>query len=115
MKRIPKQICDDSHSPTDVHLRILSVIRSIPAGRVCTYGRIAEVAGLPRRARLVGQILRDSPLSADVPWHRVVNASGRISERPGSGVNEQRRRLAAEGIPIERGDQIDLTTYLWDP
>lgn len=97
------------------HLRILSVIRRIPPGRVCTYGRIATGAGLPRRGRLVGRILRDSPLADGVPWHRVVGAGGRVSQRHGSGPRVQRDRLLDEGIEFEDGGRIDLGIYLWEP
>ncbi|MCG8404066.1 MAG: MGMT family protein [Phycisphaerales bacterium] len=115
MRRGSKPTCHDLSPPRDAHLRILAVIRDIPAGRVCTYGRVAEGAGLPGRARLVGRILRDSPLSFDVPWHRVVNASGRISERSGSGMKDQRHLLTAEGILFMTEDRIDLAEYLWEP
>jgi methylated-DNA-protein-cysteine methyltransferase-like protein len=105
---------DDITEPSRGHLQILSVIQRIPEGRVCTYGRIAEAAGLPRRARLVGRILHDSPLADDVPWHRVINASGRISDRPG-GATEQLARLAAEGVEVTACGRVDLGTYLWQP
>jgi len=105
---------DDITEPTHVHLQILGVIQQIPEGRVCTYGRVAAAAGLPRRARLVGRILYDSPLADDVPWHRVINASGRISDRRG-GTTEQVARLAAEGIEVTACGRIDLATYLWQP
>lgn len=99
----------------DHHLRILSLIRLIPPGRVCTYGRIAEAAGLPGRARLVGRILRDSPLADGVPWHRVVGAAGRISPRPGPGADEQRNRLLREGIAIDLANRVDLDIHLCCP
>ncbi len=105
---------EDNAEPNPAHLRILSVIRRIPEGRVCTYGRIAAAAELPGRARLVGRVLRDSPLADDVPWHRVVGASGRISERPG-GTTGQRAKLAAEGVELTMGGRIDMETYLWRP
>ncbi|MFQ5501153.1 MAG: MGMT family protein [Phycisphaerae bacterium] len=107
----------DNLDPIEAHLRILTVIRSIPRGRVSTYGRIAAAAGLPGRSRLVGRILRDSPLAKGVPWHRVVNATGRISDRSGPGPNEQRERLLHEGITPKNAssDRIDLTVYLWEP
>jgi alkylated DNA nucleotide flippase Atl1 len=55
--------------------RIIAAIKQIPRGKVCTYGVVAEVAGLPRRARLVGTVLRQTPASKSVPWFRVINAS----------------------------------------
>jgi len=97
------------------HLRILSLIRKIPPGRVCTYGKIAAASGLPGRGRLVGRILRDSPLAEGVPWHRVIGAGGRVSQRRGTGAVEQRNRLAAEGIDFGDGGRIDLGIYLWEP
>ncbi len=97
------------------HLRILSLVREIPLGRVCTYGVIAAAAGLPRRARLVGRILSDSPLADGVPWHRVIGAAGRVSQRRGTGAQEQIDRLLDEGIEFEDGGRIDLGIYLWEP
>jgi methylated-DNA-protein-cysteine methyltransferase-like protein len=91
------------------------VIRRIPRGRVATYGDIARLAGLPGRARLVGHILRSSVLSDSVPWHRVLNAMGRISPRPGDGANHQRRRLVEEGIRFGQSGRIDLVRYRWKP
>lgn len=76
-----------------------------------TYGQVAVAAGLPRRARLVGRLLSGSPLADGVPWHRVVNASGRISERDGDGPSRQRRLLAAEGVLPDRNGRFDLSRY----
>ena len=100
---------------TGRHLRILNLVRKIPPGRVCTYGVIAAAAGLPRRARLVGRILSDSPLADGVPWHRVIGAAGRVSQRRGTGAQEQIDRLLDEGIEFEDGGRIDLDIYLWEP
>ena len=72
-------------------------------------------AGLPRRARLVGRILSDSPLADGVPWHRVIGAVGRVSQRRGTGAQEQIDRLLDEGIEFEDGGRIDLGIYLWEP
>ncbi|MET0660939.1 MAG: MGMT family protein [Steroidobacteraceae bacterium] len=90
---------------------ILAVIRRIPQGRVSTYGAIATVAGLPRRARLVGTVLKQTAVK--VPWHRVVNAGGRISFAAGSPSHErQRTLLKREGI-VFRGERISLSQYGW--
>ncbi len=75
---------------------ILRVIRSIPPGCVASYGEIAARAGLPRRARLVGRMLRESPGLANLPWYRVLRSDGRIAFPPGSrGFRQQARQLAA--------------------
>jgi methylated-DNA-protein-cysteine methyltransferase-like protein len=93
--------------------RILDTVRQIPRGQVATYGWIAERAGFPRHARLVGHTLRHSPTSARLPWHRVINAQGRISFPRGSDAHaEQRRRLEREGI-VFVGGRVNLRRYGW--
>jgi methylated-DNA-protein-cysteine methyltransferase-like protein len=98
--------------PTDAQ-RILAVVKRIPRGRVSTYGNVAEVAGLPRRARLVGTVLRQMPSTARAPWFRVVNASGRISfPLDSDAYQRQRSQLEAEGVELIRG-RIDLQRHGW--
>ena len=92
---------------------ILAAVKRIPRGRVSTYGGVAEVAGLPRRARLVGTVLRQTPASRGLPWFRVINASGRISFPVGSDAYaRQRKKLEAEGI-VFSGGRVDLREYGW--
>jgi methylated-DNA-protein-cysteine methyltransferase related protein len=92
---------------------ILAAVRRIPRGRVSTYGDIASVAGLPRRARLVGTVLRHSPAQRGLPWFRVINAGGRSSLPEGSDAQRrQLRLLEAEGIDVRRG-RVDLRRYGW--
>lgn len=80
---------------------------------MCTYGNVAEVAGLPRRARLVGTVLRQTPASRGLPWFRVINAGGRISFPTGSDAYaRQRRKLEAEGV-VFVGGRVDLRRYGW--
>lgn len=93
--------------------RILATVDSIPRGRVASYGQVALEAGLPRRARLVGRVLSELPAGSAIPWHRVVNAAGRISPRGGDGPREQVRRLRAEGVVVGRGGRIDLARFGW--
>jgi methylated-DNA-protein-cysteine methyltransferase-like protein len=105
--------------------RIRAAVAAIPRGRVDSYGGVAHRAGFPGRARLVGHALRTAPADLDLPWHRVVNASGRISFPPGSRQHaRQRRLLAAEGVhfgkdgrvdPAARGVDQDLDRLLWGP
>lgn len=86
-----------------VRLRILDVIRAIPAGEVAGYGEVAMRAGLPGRARLVAKLL-SSNQDAALPWHRVLRSDGRIALPEGSaGYQAQCQRLRAEGVPVERG------------
>jgi methylated-DNA-protein-cysteine methyltransferase-like protein len=91
--------------------RILEIVRSIPKGRVCSYGEIARLAGLPRRARWVGTVLKTT--TAKVPWQRVVNAQGRIAFPLGSDAQRrQRALLEREGVRFI-GERIDLSHYRW--
>jgi methylated-DNA-protein-cysteine methyltransferase-like protein len=92
---------------------ILAAVRRIPRGKVCTYGNVAEVAGLPRRARLVGTVLRQTPPARGLPWYRVINAGGRISFPVGSDAYQrQRHKLEAEGV-VFVGGRVDLRRYGW--
>lgn len=99
--------------PNPVRQRILATVDSIPAGRVATYGQVAREAGLPGRARLVGALLAALPVGSRLPWHRVVNARGGISPRPGEGPARQVRRLAREGVRPDAGGRIDLARHRW--
>ena len=92
--------------------RVYTVVRAIPRGRVATYGQVAALVGVPRGARAVGWALRamDNGLARRVPWHRVVNAAGGISLRPGVSPLVQRQRLRAEGVRFVRG-QVDLRRH----
>jgi methylated-DNA-protein-cysteine methyltransferase-like protein len=79
--------------------RIWQVVAAIPRGRVATYGQVADLAGMPRHARLVGRTLSNLPPGSRLPWHRVVNAAFTISARGDDrAMTEQRRRLEREGI-----------------
>jgi len=91
---------------------ILRRVAEIPAGKVATYTQIAWLAGLPGRARLVGRVLGE-PHGLDVPWHRVINAQGKLSLPINSEPYlEQRRRLREEGV-LFKGERIDLRRYQW--
>ena len=102
-------------APASDAARIIAAIKRIPRGKVCTYGGVADLAGLPRRARLVGTVLRQTPTSRAVPWFRVINASGRISFPVGSdSYARQRKHLEKEGIDFV-GGRVDLNRYGWPP
>jgi len=93
--------------------RIWQVVASIPRGCVATYGQVAALAGMPRRARLVGRTLADLPNGSRLPWHRVVNAGRTISPRDDDrAMHEQRRRLEREGVSFI-GRRI-ARAHLWE-
>ena len=91
--------------------RVYSIVRRIPRGRVTTYGAIARALGVPRGARTVGWALSACPDA--VPWHRVVNAQGKISWRPSGGYVLQRRLLRREGVRFSRAGRIDFEEFGW--
>ncbi len=99
----------------DKTARILAAIQRVPPGHVATYGDVARMARLPGRARLVGTVLRDAPEEWDIPWHRIVNAAGRISPRSDTrSARRQQRLLAAEGVELNPAQRLDLSLYRWN-
>ncbi len=97
------------------HARVAAAVHMVPPGRVTTYGDVAGVLGSPRVARQVGWALAALPAGSEVPWHRVINAQGRISPR-GDVVraSEQQGLLEAEGVSFDASGRVDLTALRWD-
>lgn len=97
------------------HARIYAAVRSIPRGRVTTYGTVARLAGLRGQARLVGYALSALSGESTVPWHRVINAQGRLSlERAGSSSGTtQRLRLVGEGVAVDAAGRVSLARFGW--
>jgi methylated-DNA-protein-cysteine methyltransferase-like protein len=96
---------------------IYAVVCQIPLGKVATYGQVAALAGMPNQARLVGYALFRVAPRSQIPWHRVINAKGEISEsalRYGSD-HLQRSLLEQEGIVFDANGRINLRNYLWQP
>lgn len=98
-----------------VYERFYAVVRRIPRGRVATYGQVAELAGLPGRARQVGYALAALRTSTAVPWHRVVNAAGAISLTPLHGGLTQRLLLGREGVRFDAAGRVSLDQVRWRP
>ncbi|MGC9396739.1 MAG: MGMT family protein [Anaerolineae bacterium] len=90
--------------------QVYALVREIPRGTVASYGQIARWLGWPRGARTVGWALR-ALHTDDVPWHRVVNAQGRVSLRDDDGL--QRALLEAEGVVFDARGRIDLKIFGW--
>jgi methylated-DNA-protein-cysteine methyltransferase-like protein len=95
--------------------RIWETIQDIPAGRVANYGQVAEIAGIPRGARQVAYALRVAPQDLELPWYRVITASGKSAFKTDSAAfRRQRDHLAEEGVPFING-KVDLKKYRWQP
>ena len=96
------------------YTKIYEVVKSIPKGKVATYGQIAELAGFPRQARMVGYALNSTPEDLDIPWHRVINSQGKISLGDGSGWGGyQRSLLENEGVEFTPSGKILLSKFRW--
>jgi len=95
--------------------RIYAAVRRIPRGKVTTYGAIARLSGLDGQARLVGYALSALPAGTTVPWHRVINAQGKLSlDRSASGAGlTQRIRLEREGVRVDAAGRVLLARYGW--
>lgn len=92
--------------------RIWQTVQQIPVGKVASYGQIADLAGLPGRARLVGKVLGLSPIA--LPWHRVVRSNLNLAFAPGSlEAQEQSALLRQEGVLL-RGNKVP-SEYHWQP
>jgi methylated-DNA-protein-cysteine methyltransferase related protein len=110
-----KLLGTEPHRGDGAAAAICAVIRRIPKGWVATYGQVAAMAGLPKRARLVGHVLQHLEPAIDIPWHRVVNAKGEVSyslSRNGSDAL-QRRLLEKEGVEFDDRDRCNLERFRW--
>ncbi|WP_415901622.1 MGMT family protein [Neptuniibacter sp. QD29_5] len=95
--------------------KIWQIVAVIPEGKVATYGQVAELAGLPKMARAVGKTLSQLPKDTKLPWHRVINAQGKISfPQDSEAYLRQKERLENEGISLIKG-KIRLKDYRWQP
>lgn len=95
--------------------RIWKTIAEIPYGRVMSYGKVAQAAGFPGLARRVGQAMHRAPESLGLPWHRVINSSGKIAFAIGSDqYNLQRAKLESEGIEFNK-ECIDMQQFMYQP
>lgn len=92
--------------------RVVEVVRSIPKGKVATYGQVARLAGNPNGARQVVRVLWSQGEKARLPWHRIINAQGRIA-LTGEGLRMQRSLLKQEGVKVDDTGAIDLKRFRW--
>jgi methylated-DNA-protein-cysteine methyltransferase-like protein len=108
--------------PRAFNALVWEVVRQIPPGRVATYGQVAALIPPPEGVNLrqyeaqgprwVGAAMAACP--DDIPWHRVINAQGKISLRPGLGPARQRQRLEAEGVVFDEKERVNLERFTWE-
>lgn len=100
--------------PTDFSLKVIKAIKSIPKGKVATYGQIARIAGKAHAARGVSWILHSCSKSYKLPWQRVLNSKGEISfPRLTPNFVRQKNLLKNEGVIFSDRDKINMTKFQW--
>ena len=102
------------------YAQVWDLVRQIPYGKVASYGQIAKMLPPPQSVeieaytafgpRWVGGAMANCP--DDVPWQRVINSQGKISQRPGA--QRQKELLLAEGVHFNEKGRIDFKKYGWD-
>jgi len=110
-------------NPQEYAEQVFAIVVTIPPGKVMTYGQIALLIPPPPSIapeayvklspRWVGSVMAHAPDS--VPWQRVINSQGKISERPGLGPLAQRQLLEREGVVFDDRGRIHLAKYQWNP
>lgn len=106
----PRERADNSN----YRERVYQIVRQIPAGRVMTYGQIAEILGAGYDARTIGYAMHSAP--EDVAWQRVINAQGGCSTgRVVLPANKQQMLLEAEGVEFNDKQRCNLERYRWSP
>jgi len=96
---------------TEGTLRIINAIKSIPKGKVSSYGRIAGTAGFLNGARQAVRILHSLSKKFDLPWHRVIRSDGSIALEEGRGRELQISLLQSEGIEVTPKGKVDMKKY----
>ena len=92
--------------------KIYEIVKSIPKGKVATYGQVALMLGNPRASRVVGYALHRNPTPGVIPCHRVVNRDGRLSPAFAfGGENKQRRLLEDEVVGFLSNGNVDMEYY----
>lgn len=96
-----------------VQSRVGKTLSYVPSGHVISYGQLADLCGLPGRARMMGKCLRE--INIDCNWHRVLRSDGKIAFPAGSEkAEEQRQRLTAEGVVV-KNNRVNMRKFAWMP
>jgi methylated-DNA-protein-cysteine methyltransferase-like protein len=106
VKRLSTARIKSASAASEMRTRIAAAIRTIPRGKVSSYGAVARAAGYPGYARQVAQVMKRS---VGLPWHRVLGAGGAIKV-PADYAIDQRLRLQAEGVTF-RGRRVDFAVH----
>jgi methylated-DNA-protein-cysteine methyltransferase-like protein len=97
------------------YAKIWRTVQLIPLGKVASYGQIADLAGMPGRARLVGKSLGFVPKDMEVPWHRVLRSNGQIAFPRGSEQSLQQTGLLQQEDVAVFNNRVKLKDFQWQP
>ncbi len=100
---------------SDKTKRIWKTVQAVPAGKVASYGQIADLAGLPGRARLVGKSLGLSPPSMQLPWYRILRSNGQLAFEKGSAQAEKQKGLLQQEGVVVFNNRVKLKHFGWQP
>ena len=95
--------------------RIWKTVQAIPPGKVASYGQIADLAGLPGRARLVGKCLGYVPEGMQVPWYRVLRSNGQLAFAKGSDTAKTQTGLLQQENVVVLNNRVKLKAFQWQP
>ncbi len=99
--------------PMNFKEKVYKICRSIPKGKVATYGQIARLAGKPKAARAVGVFMKYNPDVPIVPCHRIVASDGKLTGYSGiGGITQKKKMLLKEGIYFNK-NRVNLSLSLW--
>lgn len=106
---------DSKPAKKNPHEAIWQTVQAIPPGKVASYGQIADLAGLPGRARLVGRSMGLIPDRHSVPWYRVLKSNGQLAGTPGSKfAQKQTALLQEEGVAVLK-NRVKMEKFQWQP
>jgi len=95
--------------------RIWQTVAVIPKGKVASYGQIADLAGLPGRARLVGKALGLAPKSMKLPWYRVLRSNGQLAFKKTSQAAGKQKALLQQEEVVVLNNRVKLAQFGWQP
>ena len=95
--------------------RIWRTVAKVPKGQVASYGQVADLAGLPGRARLVGKVLGYAPKQMKIPWYRILRSNGQLAFSAGSQEAEKQKGLLQEEGVVVLKNRVKIKDFGWQP
>lgn len=95
--------------------RIWKTVCNVPKGKVSSYGLIADLAGLPGRARMVGNAMQNAPSEMKIPWYRILKSNGALAFKSGSSQAEKQKGLLQEEGVVVLNNRVKMKQFGWQP